>query len=108
MPYQLAAEGANGVCQTGCKQRGDELLFVIRPTAHCMRSRNDFESVHMNLENVLEIGHDGGISMIGGCVCLSMLETSTLAIVGNRVNVRIATNSIKENRAKEFRNPNEF
>jgi hypothetical protein len=36
----------------------------------------------MNLENVLEIGYDGGISMIGGCDCLSMLETSTLAIVG--------------------------
>jgi hypothetical protein len=90
------------------KQRGDELLFVIRPTAHCMRSRNDFESVHMNLENVLEIGHDGGISMIGGCAYLSMLETSTLAIVGNCVNMRIATNSIQENRARVFRNPNEL
>jgi hypothetical protein len=39
---------------------------------------------------------------------LSMLETSTLAIVGNRMNARIATNSIQENRARVFRNPNEL
>ena len=62
----------------------------------------------MNLENVLEIGHDGGISMIGRCACLSMLETFTLAIVGNCMNIRIAANSIQENRARVFRNPNEL
>src|SRR6266852_1131273 len=39
---------------------------------------------------------------------LSMLETSTLAIVGNCMNMRIATNSIQENRARVFRNPNEL
>ena len=39
---------------------------------------------------------------------LSMLETSTLAIVGNRMNMRIATNSIQENTASVFRNPNEL
>ena len=37
-----------------------------------------------------------------------MLETSVLAIVGNRMNVRIAINSIQENRARVFRNPNEL
>src|SRR6267378_3665246 len=37
-----------------------------------------------------------------------MLETSPVAIVGNRMNMRIATNSIQENRARVFRNPNEL
>ena len=44
--------------------------------------------------------------MIEDALVLSMLETSTLAIVGNRMNMRIASNSIQENRARVFRNPN--
>lgn len=41
-------------------------------------------------------------------LALSMLETPTLAIAGNRRNMKIATSSIQENRARVFRNPNEL
>ena len=49
-----------------------------------------------------------GFQRLKDVLVLSTLETSTLAIVGNRMNMRIATNSIQENRASVFRNPNEL
>jgi hypothetical protein len=72
------------------------------PTAYA--AVTDFEAGQMYLSSVTR----EAFQRLQDALVFAMLEMSPLSIVGNRRNMKIATNSIQENRARVFRNPNEL